>query len=495
MNIELLPNQPINFIDAANQEENCKCGESVYQQFYYDTDRLTFQFKSFPLSEISWAVGTISGNFTNTSYGLCGTDGAVGTILSTNIITANNHYRVTVTAEGITQGSVDVKLGLNVIGTINHDGEYIFSGRHLGVSQQIALVKDVFFDGCLHVTKIELLCKTFMLQWFAEDDTEHTTPLGNYSTFTQWGESVLFSRVFNLLTGIELGKCYSFCLYSSGNQEQVIVNGTFLIDLSGWQQDGSGWSHGEDSAHKSVTMDPESTMWQDVLTVGGCYTWTVTFVAASGGWEIRNGSTVLYSNTFGSPTTITVSGTISNATSITFSVVAIGGSSGDFTNVAVTEKIECSEPEACCDPITIAVAETTCKNKLIKYRNNESAFGFDYESSGFTNFYFELRLESQFQKPKYPEESENFIDAAGADVLLYFKGRKSKILAFKQMNELMHDAIFIARRHDIFLVNGIDYVVSKGEYAPAWVESSDLAPSEIEITKRTQLFQNSYCAD
>lgn len=488
-----LPNQPINFIGTP--EANCLCGESVYQQFYYDNDYFNFQSKSFAIDTITFEVDSANGNMSDSVYGLCGTQGGTGSIISTAILTANGQYRITITATGITQGSVDVYFSATYIGTIDHDGEFVFSGKN-GAYNQIYLYKDTDFDGCLSVDLLEELCSTFALVWYDSEDTAHDTILGsNTDGFFQFGESVGFSKLVSALE-LTVGQCYSFCLKTNCGEQTVITNGTFPNNLNGWTQDGAGFTWSAFKASFTYAGQPEAGLWQDALTVGVCYDYSVTFLPADGManelWEIRNGSTVLYSNNFLTATTITVTGTFT-ATDTAFGVYAISTAHGYVDDIIVTISVNCTEAEGCTDSILIKTYSTDCENKIIKYRNNESAFGFDYESTGFTGFYFYLRLDSQFQKPKYPEETETFEDSAGADVLLYFKGRKSRILAIKQTSELMHDAIFLARRHDEFLVDGVDYVVIKGDYSPAWNEASDLAPSEIELTKRTQLFENSYC--
>lgn len=501
MPVTLLPNQPINFIGTP--EANCLCGESVYQQFYYESDLFNFQFKSYAIAEVAFTVDTVTGNFTDSVYGLCGTEGGTGLIASTSVLVANSNYRITITATGVTQGSVDVALGYFggvVIGTIDHDGEFVFSGQS-PVTGPVVLYKDSDFDGCLSVDLLEELCSTFKLLWYDAEDTNHETVLGsNTNGFTQWGESVSFSKVIHShiinSLGIHNGSCYVFCLKTSCGQTTVITNGTFATNLSGWTQDGAGFTWTPNKASFTYAGQPEAGLWQDALIIGKCYDYSVTFSPADGlaneQWEIRNGGTVLYSANWLTPTTITVTGTFT-AVDTAFGVYAISTAHGYVDDIVVTVAINCVEPIGCTDTIAIRSDSTDCENKLITYRNNESAFGFDYESTGFTTFYFYLRLDSQFQKPKYPEETETFEDSAGADLLLYFKGRKSRILAIKQTSELIHDAIFLARRHDEFLVDGVDYVVIKGDYSPAWNEASDLAPSEIELTKRTQLFENSYC--
>lgn len=484
-----LPNQPINFIGTP--EANCLCGESVYQQFYYDTDLFTFQSKSFAIGTVTYVVDSVDGNFTDSVYGLCGTEGGTGSIISTAILDSFGNYRITITATGVTQGSVDVYLSNIFIGTIDRDGEFVFSGKN-GFANEIYLYKDVDFDGCLSVDLVEELCSSFALVWYDAEDTAHDVVIGsNTNGFFQFGESVGFSKLISLL-GLTVGQCYSFCLKTNCGEETVITNGTFTTNLNGWTQEGSGWSMSGGRAHKIATVDPESALVQPALTVGVCYDFSVDIIAGEREWEVRNNAQVLYSNVFGAPTTVTVTGTFT-ADSVYFGVYLISAARGYFDNVVVTVSINCVEPEGCTDSILIKAYSEDCENKIIKYRNNESAFGFDYESTGFTTFYFYLRLDSQFQKPKYPEETETFEDSAGADLLLYFKGRKSRILAIKQTSELIHDAIFLARRHDEFLVDGVDYVVIKGDYSPAWNDNSDLAPSEIELTKRTQLFENSYC--
>lgn len=142
------------------------------------------------------------------------------------------------------------------------------------------------------------------------------------------------------------------------------------------------------------------------------------------------------------------------------------------------------------------VESAPCDTVLVKYRNDQNALGFDYESDGYTeadNFYNQMRLEAKVWKATRPitisiqKLSTGFRNKSYADI-----AKKVK-LNTKPLPEGMHNALAIALEHRTLIIDGKEYVSDNEDYSPEWNKSSLLAPVEIDLFKQEPRLLNTLC--
>jgi hypothetical protein len=127
--------------------------------------------------------------------------------------------------------------------------------------------------------------------------------------------------------------------------------------------------------------------------------------------------------------------------------------------------------------------------KLLTWSNNDTAFGFDFTE----DFTQSLRVNSKMWQPSYKKTKEVFEDSQGNLSILRSSTKKVELLTVSEMPQYLHDALAIGVEHDNFSIDGIPYVVEDEEYTPSWRKSSQLAPVEISVIKKTQSLVNENC--
>jgi hypothetical protein len=127
--------------------------------------------------------------------------------------------------------------------------------------------------------------------------------------------------------------------------------------------------------------------------------------------------------------------------------------------------------------------------KLLTWSNNDNAFGFDAS----LDFIQSLRVNCKQWQPSYKKTKEVFEDSQGNISILRSSVKKVELLTVSEMPQYLHDALSIGIEHDNFSIDGIPYVVEEEEYTPSWRKSSQLAPVEISVIKKTQNLVNENC--
>jgi hypothetical protein len=135
------------------------------------------------------------------------------------------------------------------------------------------------------------------------------------------------------------------------------------------------------------------------------------------------------------------------------------------------------------------VTEHDC-TKLLTWTNDDNAYGFDYSA----DFIQSLRVRAKKWHPPYKKNKEVFEDSQGNISILRSSSKKIELLTISEMPEYLHDALAIGVDHDSFSIDGIPYVVEETEYTPKWRNSSQLAPVEVEVIKKTQNLVNENCS-
>lgn len=144
------------------------------------------------------------------------------------------------------------------------------------------------------------------------------------------------------------------------------------------------------------------------------------------------------------------------------------------------------EAASCCPEPTV----------LIKYRNDNNAFGFDYVSEGYRledGFYNQLRIPAKVWKASYPKTTKIQKNSNGLRSKYFADVDKKFVLNTGRLPEEMHDALSIALEHNTVLIDEIEYVCSSEDYEPEWNKSSALATVEVELFAQLPRKVNTKC--
>lgn len=140
--------------------------------------------------------------------------------------------------------------------------------------------------------------------------------------------------------------------------------------------------------------------------------------------------------------------------------------------------------------------QAPCDSMLIKYRNDNDAFGFDYHSVGYREadgFYNQLRIIAKLWKAKYPRSREVQKNSTGLRTTYYSDVDKKYSLTTEPLPEYIHDALNIAIDHRTLIIEDAEFVSNAESYDPEWNKSSTLAPVEIELFKQRDRALNTLC--
>lgn len=128
---------------------------------------------------------------------------------------------------------------------------------------------------------------------------------------------------------------------------------------------------------------------------------------------------------------------------------------------------------------------------LLEWTNEDNAYSIDYENLGQTN---RLRVDAKLWQPKgNASKREIFEFSNGSSKIVYAKRNKVFLLTISQQPVYVHEALMIGIDHDSFKIDGTEYIVDSEEYEPSWRKSSDKAPVELEVRKKSENLINRNC--
>lgn len=153
------------------------------------------------------------------------------------------------------------------------------------------------------------------------------------------------------------------------------------------------------------------------------------------------------------------------------------------------------------DNVSVRLAEEHCSGcyslatthpctKLLSWTNDDDAFSIPYSSIVFTNY---LRLIALIEKPRYPQEIDRFAFSNGERKILYSTSEKIWKLMFDYAPEYIHDAVALAKIHDHFYIDGVEYICTSDEYQPEWRDRNKIAQGTIEVQKVIDNNKNKNC--
>lgn len=436
-----------------------------------------------------------------TEEGVC-VNGSVSFVSDvTGATTGGERYVVSFTIYNYVSGEVDVQFGSgNLI-----EGDYQNNGQKFAydfflTDTQLAFVLTDFI-GCIKDISIKLLSEPVF--YAVNQDTGEIIDLG--TTLLSFVEDrVILALPLEGEVILSYG-CWRLCLVNQCGTtgEQLIVNGEFTDDLSGWT-DGPGWFWDNGTAHFEDT-GVSSLFFQTLEdSVRACVTVEVSLITGNDGlhFDIILGGDVVDAIIIREPGVYVLCGVIDRV-----QFTAPGGSGQEYVidNVSALEIEDCEECQAWCSNCINYRPSFSCEFPLIESYNDENdSFGFVWhDNDGNVAFKLAHRLRASLNNPRYPEESVDYDFSDGSRKDTFGQSDKNWQLFINKEtgDERVHDVVRLQKRSDHLFIttqNGTEeYWAEKGDYNPQWPEpaGSCTAPASFRVGIKTSTLYNNLCSE
>jgi hypothetical protein len=169
-----------------------------------------------------------------------------------------------------------------------------------------------------------------------------------------------------------------------------------------------------------------------------------------------------------------------------------------LTNISVQEVITLEEAltngtfsaSACSEPFSVKQSHGC--TKLLRWRNDENAFDFNYDD--FSTYYHSIRLKAKLWQMIFRKDVKKvFRDGGGRRDIRRSITTEAIKFTIAEVPLYVHQALAIAIEHDYFEIDGVEYISEEEDYAPIWRKSSILAPSIFELIENGVLLENKSC--
>lgn len=127
---------------------------------------------------------------------------------------------------------------------------------------------------------------------------------------------------------------------------------------------------------------------------------------------------------------------------------------------------------------------------LLSWTNNDNGYGIDYETLKQVN---KLRVNAKNWHPRPKSDRDIFEFSDGSKRIIYAKTDIQKSLTIQELPEYLVEALGIGKDHDHFYIDSEEYIVNDDELDVAWRKSSQTAPVELSISKKTSNLINKNC--
>lgn len=503
-----IENQPV-FLGTTNACSNDS--DFTYNQLVDVTDTTQFQLRLDPCisapqlidnpnfeTDSDWTTGDNVGIADDllcwTGETVAGTSGSYAN--STSVFEQNKYYKISITVDSITNGSLDVYLESELLGSISNAGTFDFYGfanTLLSTGYLVICPNTDGVEACIsNVTSFEILTN-FIIPIY---DSE-----GNYVTqinYTDDAEYFTFSKD-TVTVSIDwseldiLSGCHYFCVLdpcenaNGQNYPAVITNPNFTGSATGWQL-GLAWSYSANTVIGTFGMSNILAQTNVFSSYSNSYSITVTITAGTSiDLDVYFGETLV--DTLTSIGTHTVSGVPYGNGSLSF--VIQGGSNITIDSVVA---VEVTEEDYTCNMTSnmfkIGDYSSDC-TLLINACNNEDGMGFVFDGSGFSPI---LRVNGKLKEPKYNNERLTYTDSKGKKIIYYFAGRKQKYLCVDLEPEYILDYLWSLFGYDKFYIDGVAYVVDDDEFNPTY-SFDNVGSVRFLVSKQTQDIKNTNCSD
>lgn len=305
--------------------------------------------------------------------------------------------------------------------------------------------------------------------------------------------------------------CYKICVIDTckvSGKLNLVTNGTFDSDLSGWTDTNGNWAW--DVTNGGEAKSSGVGCLEQIFSAGQVMKKVCARVTVN---DISGVNATLALRIVN-----TLTGVINASVNITgkgvYSICGTGDQvdlctantttpSIEIDNVFVEIITDCEDCELydyCSNCIKYGAFDE-CKTKLIEgYNDENNSWGFIWNNSSGNNvFKLSHRLIATLNNPRYPEDSVDYTFSNGETKDTYAESEKTQQLFVEQETERVHDVVRLQKRGDHLVItdaNGTgEYWAEKGDYNPEWTEpaGSCVAPARFRIKKKNATLYNNLC--
>ena len=498
---EYIPFQPVIFDESVDE---CLLNTNGFSMPVQLGDNTQFQFKvdgcssaSDILSDSAWVLGT---NWTSNGTGVyTHTAGAQGNLVNPVGFTSSGYYKIIITAGAMTSGTLTVKAGLTVKGTITANGTYEFfqSGPVLG--SDLTLVANSDFQGQIGFVSVLLMNKKMKVIIYDAADDSQAAILENadgyfdftnqyWTTTIDWGALGLSYGCYYIGIADEcLNTCSQLYLAGQGFYQSsfwttavnnnitttlVLLNNVWLYEST------SAVGTGTLTANYAICSGRTYTVSYTLEGHAGDATCQIKCGTASGTSRSANGS---YTDTI-----------VSDGTSFTINFASSTNPSNFWISDLVVEVIDA---DLTSDYVSnrFSYAETIDCTKMITAICNENSFNMGFVNTGFIP---RVRVNSKLILDSYPQERVKTKTSQGFKRVDFFTGDKTWRLKIIRQPEYIMDFLSLLIGMDHWYIDDVEYFASEDELGEPrsnkWFNLYDL---DIECQKKTLLLVNKNCND
>lgn len=447
-------------------------------------------------SGASWVAGT---NWTIASSRATHSSGASGNLYQAVPFSSSGYYKIIVTVVNMTSGSISVKVGLTVKGTITANGtyEYFQSGPVFGTGLTLAASSDcqaeVTFVSVLYMTK------TMKVIIYNASDNSQAAVLENadgYFNFTNqywtttidWGALGLSYGCYYI--GIA-DECENTCsqLYLAGQDfyeesfwAEAVNNNitTTLILLNNvWLYESTSVvGTGSLTANYAICAGRTYVVTYTLSGHAGDATCTIKCGTASGTTRNADGT---YTDTIvsdGTAFSINFAST-TNPSNFLISSLTVTGIDSELTTNYTSNRFLYTDNVLCSHMITMVC--------------DENSFGMGFVNTGFIP---RARVESKLILSGYPQSRVITKTSQGVKKVDFFEADKNWRLKVIRQPEHIMDFLSLLIGADHWYIDDVEYFASEDEFAePQANKWFNLYDINIECQKKTLLLQNKNCND
>jgi hypothetical protein len=395
-------------------------------------------------------------------------------------LTVGDTYKIVVTVTDVTEGSVGVYLGGTLVGTIDQNGVYIYTGTVTsGSGQTFYFAPTSNFNGSIDNLYAYKIPDNFDIGVFDLDD--NFIKLVPSSEITQVGDWVYVETSGSDLSLAE--GCYRLKLtdtYETTSYKQLITNGDFSSGGTGWTGT-SGVTFGTDATILSADSTDIETLSQ-TITIDEC----LLNKSLTGSFELRIDASATLTVTARGKNTLTVYAT---GTITTSGTKLTAFTPTDDTEIELIFSLVCQAPKVnqdCnIDDVSLFsngcdlnyLYESNCINikaehectKDFEWYNTKNAFNFNYVDFATK---FNLRIHCDFGKWTSKQTWNIWKNYNLNSTVVAGDSTEMFEVKTEMLPENVHRALAIARMHDNFYIDTIETYADATDYEPEWTEKN-----------------------
>lgn len=444
-------------------------------------------------SSSSWVVGTNWAIASNTAYH---TAGASGNLYQAVPFSSSGYYKIIVTVSNMTSGSLTVKVGLTVKGTITANGTYEYwqSGPVFGTGLTFAASSDCQAD--INYVSVLYMNKYMKVVIYDASDNSQAAILENadgyfdfqnqyWTTTINWGALGLSYGCYYIGVADE---CTNTCsqLYLAGQDfyeesfwTQQEANSTLILLNNVWLYEGtSGASSAVLTANYNICSGRTYIVTYTLSGHAGNAVFQLDLGGATGVVRSANGT---YTETIvsgGSSFNLTFASTI-NPSNFWISSLTVHGIDSELTANYISNRFLYTDNVNCSHMITMVC--------------DENSFGMGFVNTGFIP---RARIESKLILSGYPQSRVITKTSQGVKRVDFFEADKNWRLKVIRQPEHIMDFLSLLIGADHWYIDDVEYFASEDEFAePKSNKWFNLYDIDIECQKKTLLLQNKNCSD